>query len=144
MTKAWTLSEELQDRICDLLSEDVSMRRICEMEDMPSRRTVLRWLSENPSFAAKCARARSEQADYLNEDMAEIEEKTLTGEIDPAAARAVLASKQWRASKLEPKKYGAKVTQEHIGEGGGPVGVIQATVSIDDYKAARERIVSEY
>lgn len=25
------------------------------------------------------------------------------------------------AGKLQPKKYGEKVTQEHVGEGGGPI-----------------------
>ena len=49
--------------------------------------------------------------------MADIEERTLSREIDPAAARAVLASKQWRAAKLNPKKYSDKVL--HAGDPDG-------------------------
>lgn len=41
--------------------------------------------------------------------MSDIEDRTLSGSIDPAAARVVLASKQWRAAKLAPKRYGDKL-----------------------------------
>ena len=76
---------------------------------MPSRQTVHDWMATNPDFLAKCARAREEQADFIVEDCIDIEDKTLSGDYNPAAARAVLASKQWRASKLAPKKYGDKL-----------------------------------
>lgn len=76
---------------------------------MPDRTTVMRWLAIHDDFAAKYASARAMQADYLEEEMAEIEDRTLAGEVDPAAARAVLGSKQWRAAKLAPKKYGDKL-----------------------------------
>jgi len=80
---------------------------------MPDRTTVNRWLSVYDDFASKYARARVIQADHLQEDMADIEDRTLSGEIDPAAARVVLGSKQWRASKLAPKIYGDKQQVEH-------------------------------
>ena len=76
---------------------------------MPSRQTVHEWMAQNPIFLSKCARAREEQADYIVEDCIAIEDGTLAGTINPAAARAVLSSKQWRASKLAPKKYGDKL-----------------------------------
>ena len=59
-----------------------------------------------PAMPAKPA---VRQADYIVEDCASIEDRTIAGEINPAAARAVLASKQWRAAKLAPKKYGDKL-----------------------------------
>lgn len=99
-------SEALAEKICSLLADKFSMRQICTREDMPDRATVLRWMADKPDFAAKCACAREEQADYIVEDCIDIEDRTISGEINPAAARAVLASKQWRASKLAPKKYG--------------------------------------
>lgn len=102
-------SEALAEKICTLLADKFSMRQICTREDMPDRATVLRWMADKPDFAAKCACAREEQADYIVEDCIDIEDRTISGEINPAAARAVLASKQWRASKLAPKKYGDKL-----------------------------------
>ncbi len=50
----------------------------------------------------------TKQGDYEHDKMAEIEAKVLTGEIPPDVARVVIWSKQWRASKLAPKKYGDK------------------------------------
>jgi hypothetical protein len=100
----------MADRICaQIAQDDTSLRQICKAAGMPHRSTVLRWLDEKPGFAAKYARARAGQADAIFDDMAEIEQKTLDGKVNPVAARAVLGSKQWRASKLAPKKYGEKI-----------------------------------
>jgi len=120
MTKDWASSEALEERICELLSEGKSLREICRQEDMPSRRTVMRWIREDENFAAKCAHAREEQADWLNDDMADIEGRVLQGELDFQAARVVLSSKQWRAAKLAPKKYGERHQVEHSGSIGKP------------------------
>lgn len=106
MSKDSSYTVEKADAFCELLSTDMSERAICAMSDMPDRRTLGRWREEHPEFAAKCARAREAQADYLADEMAEIEGKTLRGEVEAAAARCVLSSKQWRASKLSPKRYG--------------------------------------
>lgn len=102
-------SEALATEICERLANKESMRQICLDPRMPHRTTVQEWIARDPAFATRCARAREEQADYIVEDCASIEDRTIAGEINPAAARAVLASKQWRAAKLAPKKYGDKL-----------------------------------
>jgi hypothetical protein len=56
--------------------------------------------------AAMCYRARQERADYLFDEMARTEDDVEAGLIPPDVARVVLSSKQWRAAKLAPKKYG--------------------------------------
>jgi hypothetical protein len=53
--------------------------------------------------------------------MASIEAGVLAGKIKPKEARVVLWSKQWRAERLAPKKYGSRVVQQHVGPGDGPV-----------------------
>jgi hypothetical protein len=112
-------SPEIEETILSELMSGKSLVRICATDGMPDRVTVFRWMASDDEFATRCARARVIQADAIEDDMADIEERTLTGEINPAASRAVLASKQWRASKLSPKKYGDKV--EHAGPDGGPI-----------------------
>lgn len=112
---------EIAESICTRLAGGESLVRICEDDGMPHRITVIRWTETNADFATKCARAREAQADFLHDDMASLEERTLSGQVDPQIARVVLSSKQWRAAKLAPKKYGDKVTQEHTGPDGGPV-----------------------
>lgn len=102
-------TEAIAAEICERLANQESLRQICASEGMPHRSTVDRWADDNPDFAARRARAREAQADSIFDDMADIEDRTLKGRIGAAVARAVLSSKQWRASKLAPKKYGDKL-----------------------------------
>ena len=48
--------------------------------------------------------------------MADIEDKVILGDLKPDAARVVLDSQRWRAEKLKPKAYGAKLDLNHAGE----------------------------
>jgi hypothetical protein len=124
-------SEELAQSICDRLIEGESLRGICSSIGMPHRVTVIRWMALNADFATKCARARDEQADLMDDRILDIADKTERGEIDPAAARVVISALQWRASKLKPKKYGDKI--ELSGK------VEHQHASVDALEAARTR-----
>lgn len=110
-----TYSDKLAEEICHLLSEGMSLRTICEADNMPNRRTVMRWLDSNADFATKYARAREigfdDQADKLAVD--------IEAEPDVARARLKLDYAKWYLSKLAPKRYGDKVAL--TGEEGGPV-----------------------
>ena len=129
--------EDIIERICRGLVEGRSLRQVCEDDGMPNRQTVLNWLAEDADFSARCARARELQADVLLDRMGEIEEDTLDGRTDPAAARAVLGSMQWRAAKLAPKKY----SERHVlaGDEENPVAVTLA----ERLTAARGRVDSD-
>jgi hypothetical protein len=112
-------SDELADDICDLIANGRSLRSICTADDMPSRRTVLRWLSENPDFAAKHARAREAQADVMDEKILEVAD-ACTNET-AAADRVKIGAYQWRAARLAPKRYGDKIQAEVGGPDGAPL-----------------------
>lgn len=114
-------SEELAERICALLMEGLSLREICTRKGFPDRNTILRWLGDDHNFAAKYAHARELQAEALFEDMHDIESRVLSKAIAPDVARVVLASKQWRAAKLAPKKY----SDRHIHQGDDEAAPIQ-------------------
>lgn len=124
MSRESSYTPEIGDAICDRLINMESLRSICLDPEMPTTKTVFNWADSNPDFFAKYARARYIQAHALENDMAEIEERVLSGELDAAAARAVLGSKQWRAAKLAPKVYGDKMEVEHTG---------RMTVVVKDY-----------
>lgn len=109
MARPSSYTEEIAQRVIDGLSDGQSLRKVCSADDMPDRTTIMRWMDERAEFAAKCARAREVGTDGIHDDMEDIEDRTLSGEIDPRVANVVLSSKQWRASKLAPKKWGTKV-----------------------------------
>lgn len=107
-------NQETADRIAERLTRE-SLRSICAEDGMPDRRTVERWMSDDAAFAAKCAHARVIQAEHVFDGMESLEQHVLDGIVDAAAARVVLASRQWRLSKMLPKKYGDKLDLNHSG-----------------------------
>lgn len=112
-------SDELADRICERLAGDESERQICEDLEMPDRSTLRRWRRNHEDFAAKCARAREDQA-HTMADLVLDTAKACT----PASFQAdkvKIAAFQWRAEKLNPKAYGTRIHQEVTGKDGGPV-----------------------
>lgn len=124
-------TEELVDTICNRLMSGESLRGICTDDDMPDRTTVVRWLGDKPDFAAKYARARESQSDLMDDLILEVA-NACTNETFQAD-RVKIGAYQWRASKLAPKKYGDRVTQEHTGKDGGPI----ETQELSSIEAAR-------
>ena len=86
-----------------------SMREVCRMDGMPDHGTVIRWMRDDAVLATKYARARMAQADTLFDRMEAVEEAVAAGTMDSHAARVVLDSMRWRASKLAPKVYGDRL-----------------------------------
>jgi hypothetical protein len=134
-------TEELAERICSRLIEGESMRQIAADPGMPSRSTILMWMATNSDFQARCARARPSQAEGVHDDMVNIENGALEGRIPTDVARVVLSSKQWRAAKLAPKKYGDKQEHTHLGPEGGPVCL--SSMSPEEFEERAKKIASE-
>jgi len=86
-----------------------SMREVCRMDGMPDHTTVIRWMRDDAALATRYARARTAQADTLFDRMEAVEEAVSAGTMDSHAARVVLDSMRWRASKLAPKVYGDRL-----------------------------------
>ncbi|MEJ0093802.1 MAG: hypothetical protein WDN46_10265 [Methylocella sp.] len=101
-----TYSEAIVEHICAELINGRSLRQICIDEGMP-----VRWLERYDDFAAKYARARELQADFMDDKILELADNCTAA--TARADRVKLAAYQWRASKLKPKKYGDKVELEH-------------------------------
>lgn len=100
---------EIQERVVAEIQTGRSLRQVCGDEGMPDFRTVQRWIVSDGQFAVKYARARMAQADVLFDRMEAVEEAVSAGTMDSHAARVVLDSMRWRASKLAPKVYGDRL-----------------------------------
>ena len=100
---------EIQERVVAEIQTGRSLRQVCQDDGMPDFRTVQRWIVADGQFAVKYARARTAQADTLFDRMEAVEEAVSAGTMDSHAARVVLDSMRWRASKLAPKVYGDRL-----------------------------------
>ncbi|MDE2104583.1 MAG: terminase small subunit protein [Patescibacteria group bacterium] len=142
-------SPEIGERICTLIASGHSLRAIGDMPGMPDKATILRWLvgTSHPEFCDQYARARELQAEGAADEMLEIADdgrndfiKREIGEgteVEVFNSEHVQRSKlrldtrKWLLSKLLPKKYGDKLTQEITGRDGGPITSVMAPTKIE-------------
>jgi hypothetical protein len=107
----------IEQRILDGLMAGESLRRLCQKErTLPDRTTITRWIADDAEFAARCARARAETADLMDDRILEVAEKVEKGQLDARAGSVVISALQWRASKLQPKRFGDHKLLEHAGK----------------------------
>lgn len=114
-------SDELADKICNLLAEGKSLNTICKDEDMPCRKTIYNWLDQHEIFLHKYAKAKQDSADAHVDSIMDlafmkgVEETDLKYYTDAQGNRRVdaqllkvqLDALKWTASKLKPQTYGA-------------------------------------
>ena len=72
-------TEELSDRICNLVANGVNLRVVCRMDGMPAWRTVYDWVVAHPDFAARLAHARDLGYDALAEEALDISNTPVVG-----------------------------------------------------------------
>ena len=140
-----TYTQDIADTICKRIAEGESLRSICADDSMPCRFTVLKWLKDIDGFSIQYAQARESQMELLGAEILEIAEETPmmtitfgeSGEktcIDNAGIqrnRLRVDTRKWLMSKLAPKKYGDRVTQEVTGKDGGPVEFVTKSILED-------------
>jgi hypothetical protein len=152
-----TFSQEMADRICEALAGGTSLRQICLADDVPHMATVMRWLGDQQGFREQYARAREMQADAIFDEILHIADTPLIGtktkessdgKIETMTAdmiehrRLQVDARKWLAGKLQPKKYGDKISTEVSGPDGGPMQVATANISHRDRARALASLVA--
>ena len=100
-----TYTEEMGNLICDKLTEGMSLRKLCMLDEFPTASTVYVWLDRFPEFAEKYARAREAATEDMLEEILEIADHP---ELDAQEKRVRIDTRKWAMGKLKPKKYGEK------------------------------------
>lgn len=98
-----------------------SLRSVLKEDGMPDAVTFYRWLDKDVEKVKQYARATELRADAkfdsIEQDYQEEPQRDPeTGRIDSAwvqLQRLKIDSKKWELSKLNPKKYGDKVSLDH-------------------------------
>ena len=113
-------SQAAADLICENPASGESLRKICGEDrdpSLPGQTVVYAWLKDNEAFAKQYALAREMQGETYAD---RIVDEAMSAE-DAGLGRLRMDALKWTASKLAPKKYGDKDTQEHTGKDGVPL-----------------------
>lgn len=132
-------SLELAEEICEVIaSSSKGVKAICEEHPhFPERSVVFRWLRRHKEFSDLYAQAKKAQIEVYIDDIIEISddssEDTLLKEDKYGntyeacnnewvnRSRLRVDTRKWLASKLVPRLYGDKITNEHTGADGKPI-----------------------
>lgn len=101
-------TEAQGDAICERIANGESLRSIARDKSMPAMSTLFKWLRDHTEFSEQYARAKEESAELFADEIVSIADE---GD-DPIRDRLRIDARKWVASKLKPKKYGEKITQE--------------------------------
>lgn len=132
------ITQKVRDAILTQMVEGKTISEICRAEDMPAASTVYLTLSRDAEFSELYARAREAQVERFAEEILEIaddgsndwmerrnDDGEVTGEVvnheHISRSKLRVDSRKWLMAKMAPRKYGDKVTQEHVGGNGGPL-----------------------
>lgn len=122
---------EIFDKICTEIESGRSLRSILKTdENMPSSSTFFIWLKEDDLKSKRYELATDLRTDALFDEIVEIAYNIEYGETTKTSdkgteitvgdmlghRRLKIDALKWSLSKLNPKKYGEKLQQEHSGE----------------------------
>ena len=100
----WT--EEMKDRIFDLIATGSSIAEIAGTQGFPVQSTFYRKMADDDEFARFIARAREAQQDHEADYCIELADSATPEDYN--VKKLQIWARQWRAGKLAPKKYGDK------------------------------------
>lgn len=103
---------EVAADICSLLADGESLRKVCERPGMPAKATVFRWLAQHDEFRDQYAKATETRADAIFEEMFDIAHSVAEEAAAVGKARLRIDTRKWALARMNPKKYGEKVSQE--------------------------------
>lgn len=132
----------LGDEICDRLAKGESLNAICKDAYMPAESTVRAWaLDINHPISANYARSReiayhrmAEELlfiadDGTNDTMVDEDGNRITNHDVIQRSRLRVDTRKWILSKMLPKVFGDKITQEVTGKDGSAlVPVLNVTI----------------
>lgn len=103
-------TQETADLICARIIGGDSLRSICAEPAMPGEKTVYQWLAKDSVFAQQYTRAREAQMEVMATEILEISDERATDPTQVQRNRLRVDTRKWLMGKLQPKKYGEKVT----------------------------------
>lgn len=130
--------QAIADEICARIAQGETLRAICRLDGFPSHTTVYTWLDEQPEFALRFGRARTQGEDVISQECLEIADTPVEGVetvVKPDGSieekrgdmlghrKLQIETRLKLLAKWNPKKWGEKTQTEVTGADGGPMQV---------------------
>ncbi|GAA0532368.1 hypothetical protein [Pigmentiphaga daeguensis] len=116
------------DEICDRIEGGETMAAIAASKGV-HRSQLTRWVAAKADRRERVDMARMMSAEALSE-MAMDKIINAKGSEGLTRARELAHHLRWLARMRDPKRFGDRVVQEHVGDGGGPVKT-EAVVNVE-------------
>lgn len=101
----WTAS--LVDRICGEIASGRGIREVAAEKWCPSEPSIYRRMGEDAAFSDRINQARAAQQDREIEECVRMADEANVEDWQVVKLR--IWARQWRASKLAPRRYGDKI-----------------------------------
>ncbi|EKH3265651.1 DNA-binding protein [Escherichia coli] len=109
-------TEEKALEICELVADGQSINKISKLPGMPTRSTILKWFRDVPEFSIMYARAKEIGFEVLADEILDIADSANNTDKDQCRRhQLMIETRKWLLAKLQPRKYGERVTQEIVG-----------------------------
>lgn len=112
-------------RVCDALIEGLSIKQACKPDDMPRWQEIYLVMQRDEEVRNAIAHAREAQQEVTADDIVDMAD--LATPEDHNVVKLRIWARQWRASKLAPKKYGERQSLEVTAD----IGQTAATVLME-------------
>lgn len=138
-------TEEKALEICELVADGESINKISKMPGMPARSTILKWFRDVPEFSNMYTCAKEIGFEVLADEIIDLADAPENIEKEERNRHhLMIETRKWLLAKLQPRKYGERLTQEIVGDANNPVHVEQRShMSIEEYKIARREMLEE-
>jgi hypothetical protein len=133
----WTAA--ITDRICELIESGKSINSFAGKKGMPSAPSIYRRMVKDPEFAALIQTARAAQQEGEMDKCIQLADSATPETVH--VIRLQIWARQWRASRLFPKRWGDKASMEITGRDGAPISTQQIALS-DDQEAALQKLIA--
>ncbi|EED0293263.1 terminase small subunit-like protein [Escherichia coli] len=131
-------TEEKALEICELVADGQSINKISKLPGMPNRSTILKWFRDVPEFSTMYARAKEIGFEVLADEIIDLADAEVNTDKDQLRRHQLMIdTRKWLLAKLQPRKYGERVTQEIVGNRE------EAPVQVEVTKEEIARIVQE-
>ncbi len=114
------MTPEQLDEICAKLASGESVKQL-DRDGLIKERDFYRMMAGDEAFRSRIVRAREAQQEYEADQCVNMADEATPEDWQVVKLR--IWARQWRASKLAPKKYGDKVQAEVTGRDGGALTV---------------------